>query len=127
MTIQGPQEGEFCWNELMTTNTAKAKEFYSGLFGWECEESQVGPVTYTLFKSKDKNFGGMMATPEAHIPSHWMSYINVKEVKESLKKAESLGGKTLVPLTQLGDFGIFAVIQDPTGASIALWQSLKSC
>ena len=24
----------FCWNELMTTDTAKDGDFYSGLFGW---------------------------------------------------------------------------------------------
>jgi predicted enzyme related to lactoylglutathione lyase len=124
-----PQEGEFCWHELMTNDTTKAKKFYSTLLGWECEATEAGGVAYTLFKSKDKNIGGMMAIPqhEAHIPPHWMNYISVKDVKETLKKAEALGAKVIVPVTPVSDFGLFIVIQDPTGAAIAFWQSLKSC
>lgn len=128
-----PQVGEFCWNELMTSDTAKAKEFYSGLFGWESTDMDMGEMTYTLFKhksSEEKGLGGMMQIPAEHkgqIPPHWMSYVSVTDVDESLKKAQSLGAKVLVPVTPVSDFGRFAVIQDPQGASIALWQNLKSC
>ncbi len=42
-----PQAGEFCWNEILTSDTAKAKEFYSTLFGWEMTDMDMGYMTYT--------------------------------------------------------------------------------
>ena len=29
-----PKEGRFVWHELMSTDVAKAEEFYTSLFGW---------------------------------------------------------------------------------------------
>ena len=122
--------GEFCWNELMTPNPAKAKEFYGSLLGWKTEDVEVNDITYTLIRTGDKEIGGMMQTPkekQEHVPPHWMSYIYVKSVEETLAKATSLGATVVYPETQAGDYGRFAVIQDPTGAHIAFWQQLKNC
>lgn len=124
--------GDFCWNELMTTDVVKAKEFYSKLFGWTCHDHDMGHMTYTMFKSGNKDLGGIMQIPKDQqgnpaYPSHWMSYIFVENVDNSLEKAKSLGATVVVPATPISDFGRFAVITDPTGANIAMWQSLKSC
>ncbi|MFT5469742.1 MAG: putative enzyme related to lactoylglutathione lyase [Verrucomicrobiales bacterium] len=43
--------GEFCWNELLTTDTSAAKTFYSELFGWEAEDMDMGDFTYTAFRA----------------------------------------------------------------------------
>ena len=123
------KQGDFCWNELMTTDVKKAKEFYKSLFGWEYEEHEMQHGTYTMLKSKE-NGGGMMQVPEdmqGKVPSHWLSYISVDDLKKSIEKALSLGAKIIMPETPAGDFGLFSIIEDPTGAQIALWQSLKSC
>ncbi len=123
-----PQMGEFCWNELMTSDVKKAKDFYSALFGWKYEDSQMGDMTYTMFKAGERNIGGMMQTPpgyEQQIPPHWMGYVLVENIETSVKKAESLGAKVKVPVTVAGDYGRFSIIIDPTGAHIALWQVMK--
>ncbi|MGY8687344.1 MAG: VOC family protein, partial [Verrucomicrobiales bacterium] len=36
------RNGEFCWNELITSDTGAAKAFYSELFGWETSEMDMG-------------------------------------------------------------------------------------
>ena len=118
--------GEFCWNELITPDVAKAKTFYGALLGWTFQEHDMGYMTYTMAKSGDKDAGGMMTVPgNKAVPPHWMSYINVEDVEEVAAKAESLGGKVVMPVTMAGDFGKFVVVQDPTGAHISFWQSLK--
>lgn len=130
MTKPMPKTGEFCWNELLTTDIKKAKEFYSSLFGWEYDEHDVGHGTYTMIKGGDNGAGGMMQIPadkKAQIPPHWMTYIYVENLDESLQKAQDLGASVKMPITPVSDFGRFAVIADPTGAPIALWQSMKSC
>ena len=43
-----------CWNELATKDAAKAGEFYSGLFGWDKNAQQMGPMTYTSFMNADR-------------------------------------------------------------------------
>ena len=121
-----PQVGEFCWNELMTPDTQKAKEFYTALFGWKVQEME--DMNYTIFMAGEKGVGGMMATPKekvGQVPPHWMSYICVEDVDKTLAKAKSLGATEKVPVTEVKDMGRLAIIMDPTGAHIAFWQSMK--
>ena len=41
MTSYSP--GSFCWNELVTNDSASAKSFYSSLFGWNTTDQPIGP------------------------------------------------------------------------------------
>lgn len=124
-----PQAGEFCWNELATTDVAAAKNFYGKVFGWQFDEHDMGEMTYTMIKHKDKDsFAGIWAIPkdqQKQIPPHWMAYILVENLEKALEKATQNGAKIMKPATNAGDHGQFAIIADPTGAHLALWQTLK--
>jgi uncharacterized protein len=49
-------------------------------------------------------------------------YMRVDDLQASLDKAESLGGKTVVPPSPLpGDWGSFAMLADPDGQLVGLW------
>ncbi|MEI8294959.1 MAG: VOC family protein [Alphaproteobacteria bacterium] len=128
MSTQSPQAGQFCWNELLTPDTKKAKEFYGNLLGWIPQEKSVGDMTYTTFMSQDKPVAGMLQCPEgeSHIPPHWMSYIYVEDLQATLEKAKTLGADIVRPITVIEGMGSFAVIKDPTGAYISLWQSSEA-
>jgi uncharacterized protein len=123
-----PNVGEFCWNELATTNVKAAKDFYGKVFGWEFSDHDMGEMTYTMIKLNNKEFGGIWSIPkdkEKQIPPHWMAYILVENIDASLEKATVQGATIIKPASNAGDFGRFAIITDPTGAHIALWQSLR--
>lgn len=49
----------------------------------------------------------------------------VDDCDASTKKANALGGKMLVEPTDVPEIGRFAIVQDPTGAAIALFESLR--
>lgn len=120
-----PSIGQFCWNELATNDVHQAKEFYSNLLGWEFREIQSDDMTYTLICSGDKQCGGIWQIPKEqkeHIPPHWMAYILVNNVKETLEKAIKHGATEVKGVTQAGDMGSFAIIMDPVGAHIAFWE-----
>ncbi len=122
-----PSVGQFCWNELSTTDPKKAKEFYGKVFGWEFEEHPMGDMNYIMVKVNGKKASaGIWAIPkemQSQIPPHWMSYILVENLEKSLEKVTKLGGKVVRPATEAGDFGRFAIITDPTGAMIAIWEN----
>lgn len=126
---QMPPIGDFCWNELATSDVAAAKDFYGKVFGWQFVDHEMGDMTYTMIKLKDRDlFAGIWAIPkdkQKEIPPHWMAYILVENLEQALEKANKHGAKTIKPAAQAGDFGRFAIITDPTGAHVALWQALR--
>ena len=119
--------GSFCWLELGTTDQNAAKKFYSNLFGWTADEIPMGPgMTYTMFRLAAKDVGGgyslMKEQLDSHVPPNWMLYIKVANADEAAAKAVKSGGQQIVPPSNIPNVGRFAVIQDPTGASISIFQ-----
>ena len=55
--------GAFSWHELMTTDAAAAKDFYTRLFGWQTEAFAMENMNYTVVKVGEEAIGGIMATP----------------------------------------------------------------
>lgn len=120
--------GTFCWVELGTSNAEAAKSFYSKLFDWTLTDNPMGPdMVYTMLKINDKDVGGLFQLmPDMvaqGIPPHWLSYVSVSSVDESVEKIKSEGGAILNGPFDVSTIGRMAVAKDPTGAVFALWQS----
>src|SRR5262245_59993764 len=114
------RHGAFSWCELMTTDVQAAKQFYTNLLGWTTEE--VPGMAYTVVKTGDVGIGGIMAIPShaAGASPQWGIYITVDDVDATARKAQELGAKTLMPLTDIPNVGRFYTFQDPQGATISL-------
>ena len=128
MEVNTAKPGNFCWFELATSDQAAAKTFYSGLFGWTANDVPMGPdAFYTMFHLRGRNVGAayaLMPDQAAQgIPPHWGSYVAVANVEEALAKAKSLGGNVLCDPMDVAEHGRMAVLSDPTGAVISLWQA----
>jgi predicted enzyme related to lactoylglutathione lyase len=121
------KHGTFGWNELMTTDTAAAKEFYGKLFGWQTEDMPMGDFNYTILKIGTLQVGGLMPIPSKAkgTPPCWNSYVTVDDIDKTAAKAQELGGTIIVPPSDIPDVGRFAVIQDPQGAVISAITYLK--
>jgi predicted enzyme related to lactoylglutathione lyase len=118
------KHGQFSWNELVTTDPAAAKSFYTQLFGWTTQEFPMPEFTYTVVSAGGANTGqgGIMPTPPSAqgMPPAWISYVTVDNVDTTAKQADELGGKILMPPRDIPEVGRIAVIQDPQGAAIAI-------
>jgi predicted enzyme related to lactoylglutathione lyase len=126
MAEQTQTQGTFVWNEIMSRDFPKAKAFYTELLGWTTREMDMGPAgKYTIFTSAGKDVAGGMGTGAGmdQVPSHWLSYVSVPNVDDSVKKAQSMSGTILVPPTDIPGVGRFAIVQDPTGAALGLLTS----
>ena len=128
-----PAHGAFCWNELSTTDSDAAIKFYAELLGWEIKSSKMEgacegapadapPMVYNEIVVGGQHVGGIykMGPEFGGAPSHWMSYVAVDDVDARAAKAAELGGKLCVPPTDIPNVGRFCVVNDPTGAVIAL-------
>ncbi len=121
--------GSLCWNELFTTNVDAAGKFYANTFGWKTKAIDMGPMgTYTLFNrpnDEKNNAGGMMQMPPnmKGVPSNWIAYFAVTDCDASTKKVNDLGGKTIAPPMDIPDIGRFSIVQDPQGATFALFKT----
>jgi uncharacterized protein len=129
--VNAATPGHFCWIELATTDTAAAKDFYTGLFNWTVNENDMGEMgMYTIFQKNGRDVGAMYRQmPEQQqqgIPPNWATYVAVSSADETAAKAQTLGGTVIAPPFDVYDFGRMAVLQDPQGAVFCLWEAKKN-
>lgn len=121
------QQGEFCWNELMTSDSVAALGFYTELFGWKVlQEMDMGPMgTYRIFGLGEDRIGGMMTSPPgAPMPPMWIYYAETSDLDAAIGRATKMGAKVMNgPMEVPG--GRFAQLLDPQGAGFALHQAMK--
>ena len=110
--------------EFNTTDPKKAKSFYGSLFDWTLEDTDMGGgMIYTMIKVGDGTGGGLMKHPMPGAPSIWIPYVLVSDVASSTAKAKSAGGTVIKDVSEVPNMGSFAIIQDPTGGVIGLWEA----
>ena len=116
------------WIDLSTTDPHGAQEFYRTLFGWEFEANPTDQGSdYFMARINSKAAAGLMQQPpdvaEMGMPSMWHSYVTVDSLQDTLAKVGAAGGMVHMEAMQVMDAGHMAVIGDPTGAAICLWQT----
>jgi hypothetical protein len=118
------EPGSLTWNELMTHDTAKAEGYYTGLFGWGAQTTDMGGFDYTSFSVGERMNAGMMAIqPDwGEMPSVWTMYLAVENCDASVEKVTALGGKIIMPPSDIPNTGRFAVVEDPQGAPFCIIQ-----
>jgi len=116
------EPGAVCWNELLTSDTKKAGDFYAQLFGWEKQSQDMGDVHYTMFMQDGAPVGGMMTLPPemGAVPPHWMLYFAVGDCDENAERATKAGAQLCAPPMDIPTIGRMAVLTDPQGAAFSI-------
>lgn len=103
--------------EINAKNPAALHAFYAQLFGWKIDVNN--PIKYGLVSTGGEvgiNGGIGPADGEAYVTF----YVRVEDLQAYLDKAVKLGGKIVVPPTEIPGMVTFAIFADPEGFRIGL-------
>ena len=108
------------WFEVTGKDGPALQKFYAKLFGWTVNDAGDGSG-YGLVEAGEKGIGGGIGPSQDGGPGAATFYVEVDDPSAYLKKAEKLGGRTVVPPTEIPDFGLtFAFFADPEGHVVGL-------
>ncbi len=122
MEYERYDDGVPSWVDLGSPDLAKAKEFYGGLFGWECPEGPAEAGGYSVCTLHGKTVAGLGPQMNPDFPPVWMTYVNVDDADNTAAKASAAGGTVFAGPMDVMDVGRMAVLADPLGAVFGLWQ-----
>ena len=112
------------WIDLATGDAAGSRDFYSKLFGWKVEvdpDPQFGG--YGMARISGKDVAGIGPKQMDEAPTAWTVYIASADAADTAKKAKASGGKVIMEPMTVGDSGTMAILQDPSGAYLGVWQA----
>jgi uncharacterized protein len=110
--------------EIISPDAQRAQKFYAGLFGWtaDADPAMGGYALVDTGAGEGAITGGIGAADDDDAPGVRI-YMRVDDLEAYLARAEELGGKRLVPPTDLpGGYGQIAVFTDPDGNRVGLWK-----
>jgi predicted enzyme related to lactoylglutathione lyase len=106
------------WFEIATSNPDSVMSFYGELFGWTFGDDG----DYRMIDTRNTaGIKGGLADTKGNLPNHAIFYVEVADVAATCAKAETLGGKVLLPATEADDGLVFAYLLDAVGNHIGVW------
>ena len=120
--------GEFCWVDLAATDVVAAGAFYERLFGWKPREQDANGGRFTRLQLDGHDVGSMYQLRSVHrqqgVPSHWTPYVRVDDIESAARRAAACAGRVIVRPLDVDPVARIALIMDPVGALLGLWESL---
>lgn len=116
------KHGQIVWRDLTVKDADQIKDFYETVIGWETSHHDMGDYYdfNVIVKETQDIISGIIHKRSSNddLPSVWLNYIYVDDVDTVAKLCAENGGKVLVK-RKMGPSD-FAVLQDPSGAIIAV-------
>jgi len=130
--------GTIWWNELVSSDPDRSRDFYQSVAGWtpkvvaaddNTRAPAAGEPAYTLFSAGSTEAAGMTKyegkDPNDPKPG-WLMYVQVADVDNAVGEALKKGGKVLRAPTDAAKIGRIAIVQDPDGNAIGLYAPIKT-
>ena len=114
--------GRIAWFDISTTNMARSKEFYGGLFDWQFTAVQGTDLAAEIVAGGTPI--GTLRVAEGPISGfNGVVYVQVTDIQASSNKATSLGGKVVVgfPFDLPDGMGAISLVIDPAGHPIGMY------
>jgi predicted enzyme related to lactoylglutathione lyase len=106
--------------EFSANDQQKAAKFYSDLFGWEFQN--FPEFNYVTFRASETIGGGINPVSEEYPAGQVLFYVGTNDIPTTLAKAESLGGRCIMPEMEVPGMGWMAIFEDQSGVKVGLWK-----
>ena len=116
--------GEINHVEFPADDPERAKAFYGAVAGWEFGEMPEFP-DYHLFRTAE-GYGGAIGKRDVSTGHILRIYIEVASIDDALAASDAHGGRTKEPKREIQGMGWFAVVIDPEGSEVGLFQSIRA-
>ncbi len=121
----GFQPGVPCWIDTWQPDADSAVAFYTRLFGWEAEDTMPSdvPGKHFMCRLRGRDVAAVASRPEGGPPvTAWGTYVQVADAGEAVARALDAGGSVVMDPFDALDGGRIAVVADPAGAALGVWQ-----
>jgi uncharacterized protein len=121
----GYEQGVPCWVDTWQADADAAVSFYAGLFGWDYEDTMPPEVSgqHYMCRLRGRDVAAVASRPTAAPPvSAWNTYVWVDDAAETAERAGDAGGAIVTEPFDALDGGRIAIVADPAGAAIGIWQ-----
>lgn len=115
-------DGAPIWIDLATSDVAASRAFYGALFGWTSEEPDPELGGYLNFNRDGERVAGCMGNMPGACGDVWTAYLATSDIEKSCEQVLTAGGAVHAAAMEVRDLGKMAIVADPTGAAIGLWQ-----
>lgn len=107
--------------QILSKSPEETAQFYAAVFGWTVDANN--PMGYRRIQtgSPEGIQGGIWPAPP-QAPNFVQLFMAVEDVGASVKKAQELGAKVIIPATMLPEGDEMSVMLDPQGMSFAVWR-----
>ena len=105
--------------EIPSTNLDRSKDFMKKVFDWDFKPFGNG---YLLFNNHQGIMAGLRKVDKVEVGDTTVFHISVSNIDETLNKTKEAGGKVKRERTTIPAMGWYALVNDPDGNTIGLYQ-----
>lgn len=130
--LDAPKQNPVRWFEIPTGSIERARKFYESVFGFQIAPpiDVIGSkISFFPMEMHAVGSGGALIQNEnAKSTTDGVAiYFGVKSIDPILAAVEKAGGKTLIPRTNIGQYGFFAHFSDTEGNRIGIHEHTGDC
>jgi len=115
--------GTPCWIDLGVADIPKAQTFYSGLFGWDIQDTGPEGGGYRMCEIGGLPVAGIGGKSEPDIGTFWTTYLASDDADVTAAKIKAAGGQVMMDPFDVMDVGRMFIAADPGGALFGVWQA----
>ncbi len=103
--------------EVTGRNAGALQKFYSDVFGWQLDTNNPGG--YGMEREASGLTAGIGASQDGGA-GHVTFYVHTDNLQATLRRAEQLGGRVIMPLTEVAPETTIALFADPEGHVVGI-------
>lgn len=105
--------------EVPSTDLDRSSKFLNSVFGWEFKPFGNG---YLLYNNHQGIMAGLRKVEKVIVGDCTVFHVTVNSIDETLEKTKKYGGHIKTGKTTIPAMGWYALITDPDGNTIGLYQ-----